>query len=423
MKILLTADVHIGRQPSRVPLEHGQEFSCSNSWRAIVDLALAENVRALIVAGDLVDASNQFLEAAGALEEGVRRLGEQGVELILIAGNHDVEVMPELARVAALDSVRILGKNGCWESLTVTGDAHEICPQVFAWSFPHRENPGNPVASFPRGDVDPTRPCLGILHSDFGSPDSRYCGTSGTDYTGLPVDLWVIGHLHKPTLTQVNQTARILIPGSPQGMDPGPGEQGIHGVWILDTADSAMTPEFVPVGGLCYERVVLHVPEDCAPSEVPRLAREAIADKLGVLRGDHAQLKAAHVRLTVKGRSKMTGDEVETALSETLCEPFEIDGVLVFAHEYAVEVEPALDVTAMMEGKGVLAVLARVAAGRIEDDERAYLTTAFSTYQATVRGDRYFGEIDSDTDGPAESLDAAVLRRWAMRILEKVVGG
>ena len=91
MKILCAADVHIGRRPSRLPerIDTGS-LSCARAWEAIVDRAISEKVDLLLVAGDLVDEKNRYYEAAGPVEAGVRALADAGIELIAVAGNHDV---------------------------------------------------------------------------------------------------------------------------------------------------------------------------------------------------------------------------------------------------------------------------------------------------------------------------------------------
>ena len=80
MKMLLTADVHIGRTPSRLPAGEGRNTSCADAWRALVELAVDEplsllpqihNAGAIFLGhhtpeaiGDYVGGSNHVLPTA-----------------------------------------------------------------------------------------------------------------------------------------------------------------------------------------------------------------------------------------------------------------------------------------------------------------------------------------------------------------------
>ena len=55
-KILATADIHVGRRPSKVPDEEdARRFSSARIWEAIVDRAIAEEVDLVALSGDVID--------------------------------------------------------------------------------------------------------------------------------------------------------------------------------------------------------------------------------------------------------------------------------------------------------------------------------------------------------------------------------
>ena len=55
----------------------------------IVDLCLAEQVDALLLAGDLYDGEQTSMKTARFLAEQIRRLHEAGIRVFIIRGNHD----------------------------------------------------------------------------------------------------------------------------------------------------------------------------------------------------------------------------------------------------------------------------------------------------------------------------------------------
>src|SRR5690606_30847102 len=99
MRVLCAGDLHIGRRPTRLPSDvDSSRLSCARSWESIVDYAVDQRVDVLALSGDVVDQSNKFYEAIGPLERGLARLRAAGVATVAVAGNHDHDVLPQLAR-------------------------------------------------------------------------------------------------------------------------------------------------------------------------------------------------------------------------------------------------------------------------------------------------------------------------------------
>src|SRR5690554_5534311 len=138
--------MHLGRVPARLHgdlVDRVRELGPSAAWRRAVDLALAEGVDALLLAGDLVDGGNDFFEAFSHLRDGVRRLTEEGVQVVAVAGNHDPEVLARLVQV--VPEVRLLGAGGRWECHDLVGSGGETV-RVVGWSFPRRWVDASPLA-------------------------------------------------------------------------------------------------------------------------------------------------------------------------------------------------------------------------------------------------------------------------------------
>ncbi len=99
MKILHTADWHLGKWLDNFSrLQEQKEV-----LHEICEIAEAENVDAVLVAGDLYDTFNPSAEAQELLYKTLRRLGNNGKRAVIaIAGNHDqperIEAPDHLAR-------------------------------------------------------------------------------------------------------------------------------------------------------------------------------------------------------------------------------------------------------------------------------------------------------------------------------------
>jgi exonuclease SbcD len=119
MKILLTADLHLGRSSSGLPPSAenlGMPTSIREAWLRIVDMALRDKVDAVLIAGDLVESSTAYYEAMGPLIEGFRKLQESGIDVFAVAGNHDASAFEKIAQeVEDMEKVHFIGRRGNWE--------------------------------------------------------------------------------------------------------------------------------------------------------------------------------------------------------------------------------------------------------------------------------------------------------------------
>ena len=150
--ILAVGDVHLGTNCSGVPdfvSSWGvdpKELTPAAALNLVTDLGIEQNVDAVLFAGDLVESTNARYEAMPPLEECVGRLLEAGVEVIAVAGNHDVEALPRLASL--MDGFTLLGAGGRWESKAVTRNKVPVA-EIVGWSFGERFVRQSPVAELP----------------------------------------------------------------------------------------------------------------------------------------------------------------------------------------------------------------------------------------------------------------------------------
>ncbi len=103
MKILHTADLHIGKKIFEYSLIEDQKYIL----KQIYEIAVKEKVKVMLIAGDIYDRPVPPTEAVCLLDEFLTDLIAAGIVVIMISGNHD---SPE--RVAFAD--RILEKRGLY---------------------------------------------------------------------------------------------------------------------------------------------------------------------------------------------------------------------------------------------------------------------------------------------------------------------
>ena len=217
--------MHLGRTPSRLPPDlPAQDLGPAAAWRRAVVAAIEEQVAAVLLAGDVVDRDDDFFEAYRALEDGVRRLTVAGIEVIGVAGNHDLKVLPRLT--AHIPQFRLLGAGGNWESHSIEGSE---AVTVWGWSFPAAGAAGNPLQDWTFNDLN-AGINLGLLHCDRDAgSDSRYAPVARAELDRAGLDGWLLGHIHKPDALTAATPSGYL--GSLTGLDRG--EPGPRGPWLL----------------------------------------------------------------------------------------------------------------------------------------------------------------------------------------------
>ena len=85
MRLLHTSDWHLGRSLHRADLRAAQSVFLDH----LVDVARAEKVDAVLVAGDVYDRAVPPVDAVELCEDALLRLHDTGARIVLISGNHD----------------------------------------------------------------------------------------------------------------------------------------------------------------------------------------------------------------------------------------------------------------------------------------------------------------------------------------------
>ncbi|HUE96543.1 MAG TPA: DNA repair exonuclease [Longimicrobiaceae bacterium] len=422
MKILCTGDVHIGRRSSKLPsgLE-ARTHSSAEAWSRLIDLALAERVDVVAVTGDLVDEANRFFEAFGPVERGLRRLTEAGIVVVLVAGNHDHEVLPRIVDEVRLEGVRLLGRGGCWERLTIDRGGERL--HVDGWSFPSARHLASPLAEYvPAPDG---APILAVVHGDLDQPRSPYGPLTTPDLRRFPHTFFALGHVHTPRVVNEPGGARALYPGSPQALDPG--EPGPHGVFLLHVGPEGIESTLVPVSTVRYERLEVSVATLERVEDVERAIAGALRAALTEHPGGGRHLRHLRCRVVLTG-SVPYHRSLDERFRERVRE-LEIDGGSAVATVERVEVDtrPLRDLAALSElhgAPGVLArLLTRLESGQLTPADEQLLRSGLRAMR-DVRGAPQYLEVIEH--GPAELVEEAEVRReidrGATLLLDELLG-
>ncbi len=425
MRLLCIADIHLGRQPARLPeavreRRGARSLGPAGAWERAVDYAIEQRVEAVLLAGDVVEQADDFHEAFVDLRTGVERLTGAGIRVIAVTGNHDVFVLPRLAET--LPAFELLGHRGTWEAADL---AHADGPgvRVVGWSFPEARVRTSPLAAAlpERG----ARPTIGLLHCDRDQPRSNYAPVRSSDLRQAPVDAWLLGHIHRPDdLTSTYPSGYL---GSLTGLDPG--EPGAHGPWLVTVgADGRIDAEHVALAPLRWTELTVDV-------EALAVAEDVHQQIVAAIDGLHADIvEQAHRPAAVGCRLRLIGrTSLRQALERTLAAddptaaPGERDGITYFVHDWALDLLPAIDLETAAQSSdpaGLLAHKLLVLRGPDSDARRELIHAARERMHPVPRQRPYsvLGAEPPDDEQIAATLEAAA-RRALDELLAQTEGG
>jgi exonuclease SbcD len=297
-RFLHTGDLHLdsaftGVSATAPPdVTHVLRDATLSAWQRVVDLALAQGVDFVVVAGDVFEQANRTLLAQIRFRDGLAQLGDSGVSSFVVTGNHDPLSgwEPTVAWPAAAHR---FGADGV-TAQPVVRDGQEIA-RVYGISYAVRDVRDNLARRF-RRDADAPY-AIGLLHANVGSQPGHmaYAPCSLADLRASGIDYWALGHVHKPAILSAADPT-VVYCGNPQGRDPG--EMEPRGCYVV-TVDAAgrAHPAFHPTDVVRWQ--LLEVPIDALSGEESLVV--AVAEAVDAARSAARRSVVARVALTGRG--------------------------------------------------------------------------------------------------------------------------
>lgn len=238
IKLLATADIHLGKRSSHAADDHA---SPRHAWNDLVSHAVKGDYDLVLLTGDIVDQDNRYFEGSSILEKGLKILDKHGIHVCVVSGNHDYEVLPQIMKRFDFKHVYLLGAGGRWERKTLLIRDQKI--SITGWSFPQRHYRFDPLDDLPSAlaDADDSDYRIGMVHGDLYDLKSTYAPLSESNLSATGHLAWFLGHVHKPALFGTIVTTRIYYPGSLQALSPK--ESGTHGALHVELDKGRLSKE------------------------------------------------------------------------------------------------------------------------------------------------------------------------------------
>jgi DNA repair exonuclease SbcCD nuclease subunit len=299
-KFIHCSDLHIdspfkGFSSVEHPLAEVLRKSTYQAFQNIVELALKEEVEAVLIAGDIYDGSDKSLEAQLKFRRGLQKLSDAGIYTFIVHGNHDpldswsasLE-WPERVHVFSGDRVECLPieNNGI-----VKAYIHGI-------SYPKREVKENLAQKFSRNNDDGF--AIGLLHSNVGnqSGHDNYAPCSIDDLIAGGMDYWALGHIHRFQVLRESNPA-IVYSGNTQARHMREtGEKGCCLVTLNKNTDPLI--QFISTDTIRYVHGEVDLSGTISLDEVI----DAVSSKCEYF-ADQVKQKDMLLNLSLKGRTQV----------------------------------------------------------------------------------------------------------------------
>ncbi len=286
------------------------------AWDNLVAETIRVEAAFLILAGDIYDGPQRGLRAQLRFLDGLRRLGDAGVQVFIVHGNHDpvaegwsaVRAWPEGVTVFAPHDVA---------GVPVMRDGRRLAT-VHGISYAERETRANLAKLFPARTA--AEFSVGVLHCNLGgNPEhGAYSPCDLDDLRAADIDYWALGHIHRHDVVSRDHPWAVYA-GALQGRSPKASETGAKGAVVVEVADDRVVDlAFRPLDVVRFENLT------CDIADIPDLPglREALAAQAGdaVAAADGRELI---LRATLTGRGPVhqelrRGSDALDALIEEL---------------------------------------------------------------------------------------------------------
>ncbi|WP_323783840.1 DNA repair exonuclease [Leisingera sp.] len=269
MRLLVSADIHLGSPVRSVALRNPDlgdrlKQASRDTFVEIVDLAISEQVDALVLAGDIFDNGYPDLKSRAFLIAQLARASSAGVPSVLIRGNHDA-LLDHHAHGDLGPNIHLLHKG----APTV-----EIGDAVFhGLSFDAAHVATSFLPDY-HGPV-PGKRNVGLMHTSLDGAQGHdpYAPCAEGDLMAHGYDLWCLGHIHAP-FERADGPVLAVMPGIPQPRHFGERKGGT--VTFVTLGEGLPEFERRAVGRLGFFECVLDLSNCSDQQQVLRSLRDAL---------------------------------------------------------------------------------------------------------------------------------------------------
>ena len=302
MKFIHFADAHLDSPFRGLSFLPSKEFNqiyqaADQSLTRIVDLALAEKVDLVLIAGDTFDSAKPSPRSQLFFAQQIKRLTDAQIQVVMIFGNHD-HMRREDLLVNQSPYFKLLGANEAVEKATFkTKDNFNY--DVVGFSYLNNHITEDKIPDFPGKEHNYT---FGLMHAQEKEADSRknvYAPFTVSEVQALNYDYFALGHIH--ARRNLSEKPWIVYSGNIQGRHIN--EMGAKGCYlgVIDENTKKTSIEFKTTGPILWQGIQVELDTQISKAD---LQNEIIASL------NNAKQKT-YFSLTTAGAQFMTDEEQE----------------------------------------------------------------------------------------------------------------
>lgn len=302
MKFIHFADAHLDSPFRGLSFLPSKEFNqiyqaADQSLTRIVDLALAEKVDLVLIAGDTFDSAKPSPRSQLFFAQQIKRLTDAQIQVVMIFGNHD-HMRREDLLVNQSPYFKLIGANEAVEKATFkTKDNFNY--DVVGFSYLNNHITEDKIPDFPGKEHNYT---FGLMHAQEKEADSRknvYAPFTVSEVQALNYDYFALGHIH--ARRNLSEKPWIVYSGNIQGRHIN--EMGAKGCYlgVIDENTKKTSIEFKTTGPILWQGVQVELDTQISKAD---LQNEIIASL------NNAKQKT-YFSLTIAGAQFMTDEEQE----------------------------------------------------------------------------------------------------------------
>lgn len=302
MKFIHFADAHLDSPFRGLSFLPSKEFNqiyqaADQSLTRIVDLALAEKVDLVLIAGDTFDSAKPSPRSQLFFAQQIKRLTDAQIQVVMIFGNHD-HMRREDLLVNQSPYFKLIGANEAVEKATFkTKDNFDY--DVVGFSYLNNHITEDKIPDFPGKEHNYT---FGLMHAQEKEADSRknvYAPFTVSEVQALNYDYFALGHIH--ARRNLSEKPWIVYSGNIQGRHIN--EMGAKGCYlgVIDENTKKTSIEFKTTGPILWQGVQVELDTQISKAD---LQNEIIASL------NNAKQKT-YFSLTTAGAQFMTDEEQE----------------------------------------------------------------------------------------------------------------
>jgi DNA repair exonuclease SbcCD nuclease subunit len=265
------------------------------SFLKIVDLAVSEQVDAVLIAGDVFDGEDKSLQAQFKFRRGLQTLSDHGIPSFIAHGNHDPlntwsTTLDWPEKVSVFPGSRV-------SSIPVKKDGRTLA-HIYGTSFHQRDVFDNLALQFNRKQESGF--AVAVLHANVGGhPDhDPYAPCAMDDLVTRGMDYWALGHVHARDVMRRSNPAVVYCGNSQGRFFKESGPKGCCLVTLKEGSDPDI--QFMATDTIRFMEVTLDLSSCVTPDD-------AVAEMIGQchMLMEQAEGRSLVVRQTLTGRTEV----------------------------------------------------------------------------------------------------------------------